>query len=116
MTDPIEPTPPVSALRRLLRRAGGGGTALVKVERDRSDPGATPNLPVVAATPLGEPREPEAAAAAFAAHVMGQGGVKRGLRGGDETLDRARSTYLSTEYSGPADRRPRRGKIAKTEI
>jgi len=116
MTDPIEPTSPVSALRRLLRRTGSAGTSLVTTTSGPSDRGATPNLPVLAATPLSEPREPEAAAAAFAAQVMGQGGIKRGLRGGDETLQRARGAYLETEYSGPADRRIRRGRIAKTEI
>ena len=52
----------------------------------------------------------------FAAQVLGQGGQKRGLRGGPETLDRARSTYLGTEWSGPADRRPHPGQITKTEI
>jgi hypothetical protein len=57
-----------------------------------------------------------ASAAGFAAHVLGQGGQKRGLRGGPETLDRARSTYLETEWSGHADRRPRPGKVTKTEI
>ncbi|HLK24789.1 MAG TPA: hypothetical protein VKT30_09035 [Caulobacteraceae bacterium] len=54
-------------------------------------------------------------AAAFAAHVMG-GGQKRGLRGGSETLDTARHVYLETEWSGGADRRHPRGKIAKREI
>ena len=53
---------------------------------------------------------------AFAAHVMGQSGQKRGLRGGQEVLDAARSTYLGTEYSGDSDRRPRAGVIRKTEI
>ena len=47
---------------------------------------------------------------------MGQGGQKRGLRGGPETLDHARTAYLETEWSGPADRRPPPGRIAKTEI
>ena len=54
--------------------------------------------------------------AAFAAHLMGQPGQKRGLRGGQEVLDAARSTYLGTEYSGTADRRPKAGLIKKTEI
>ena len=42
--------------------------------------------------------------------------MKRGLRGGQEVLDQARSTYLSSEYSGQADRRPRAGQVKKTEI
>jgi hypothetical protein len=47
---------------------------------------------------------------------MGQSGQKRGLRGGQEVLDTARSTYLGTEYSGPADRRPPTGLLKKTNI
>lgn len=54
--------------------------------------------------------------AAFAAHLMGQVGQKKGLRGGQEVLNAARSTYLGTEYSGPADRRPKAGLIKKTNI
>ncbi|ALL15168.1 hypothetical protein [Caulobacter henricii] len=54
--------------------------------------------------------------ATFAAHLMGQSGQKRGLRGGQEVLDSARSTYLGTEYSGEADRRPATGLLKKTQI
>jgi len=57
-----------------------------------------------------------AAAAAFAAQMLGQDGQKRGLRGGPETLEKARATYLGAEWSGSADRRPKAGRIAKTEI
>jgi hypothetical protein len=51
----------------------------------------------------------------FEAQML-SGGEKRGLRGGPETLDRAKSTYLKSEYSGPNDRRPRPGRVTKTEI
>ncbi len=53
--------------------------------------------------------------AIFAAQVL-SGGEKRGLRGGPETLERAKTTYLKSEYSGPNDRRPRPGLVTKTEI
>ncbi|MFZ0269876.1 hypothetical protein [Caulobacter sp.] len=69
--------------------------------------------------PQAPPRQPQSRRnpyAAFAAHLMGQTGQKRGLRGGQEVLDTARSTYLGTEFSGPADRRPKAGLIKKTEI
>ena len=66
--------------------------------------------------PAPPPPPRRGAFATFAAHIMGQTGQKRGLRGGQEVLDAARSTYLGTEYSGPADRRPRAGLIKKTEI
>ena len=114
MTDPIIPARPVNALRRLMRRIGG--TELARIA-ESADQGATPNLPAVIVTPVTEQPDPvDVTGAAYAAQVMGQGGQKRGLRGGAEILDRARSTYLETEYSGPADRRIRRGRIAKTEI
>jgi hypothetical protein len=66
--------------------------------------------------PRQEPPPRREGFAAFAAHVMGQPGQKRGLRGGQEVLDAARSTYLGTEYSGPADRRPQTGLLRKTKI
>jgi hypothetical protein len=62
------------------------------------------------------PRSKRAALAAVAAQLMGQGGQKRGLRGGQETLDKARSAYLEAEWSGHSDRRLRTGRITKTEI
>jgi len=54
--------------------------------------------------------------AALHAHLLGQEGQKRGLRGGPEVLEKARASYLEAEYSGPRDRRPRKGRITKTEI
>jgi hypothetical protein len=53
---------------------------------------------------------------AFDAQMLTQGSVKRGLRGGKEVLDAARSTYLKTEWSGPSDRRPPEGLFTKTKI
>jgi hypothetical protein len=54
--------------------------------------------------------------AAFEAQILGQPGIKRGLRGGQPVLDHARSAYLEAEYSGPADRRPPSGVITKRDI
>jgi hypothetical protein len=53
--------------------------------------------------------------ATYAAQLL-SGGEKRGLRGGPETLERAKSTYLKSEYSGSNDRRPTPGRVTKTEI
>lgn len=44
------------------------------------------------------------------------GGENRGLKGGQNLLERAKKTYMKTEYSGPHDRRPSPGIIKKTEI
>jgi hypothetical protein len=52
----------------------------------------------------------------FAAHLLGQDGQKRGLRGGAPVLDRARAAYLGAEYSGENDRRPPSGLIVRKAI
>ena len=91
---------------------------------DRRAGGDSQNLPVVIGPPSDAVAEPAptatsakaAVAAAFAAQMLGQDGQKRGLRGGPETLEKARATYLGAEWSGSADRRPKAGRIAKTEI
>jgi hypothetical protein len=67
------------------------------------------------AAPGPDLRDQLAGFATFAAQVLGQPGQKRGLRGGPETLEKARTAYLEAEYSGPADRRLSIGKISKTE-
>src|SRR5262249_36603113 len=69
-----------------------------------------------------EPSEPletklrKGGSASFAAQILGQGGQKRGLKGGPETLGRGRATYRGAEWPGRADRRPRPGRITKTEV
>ncbi len=83
------------------------------------------SLPIVAGPVVDHPREkPRRKAtpvdvdgddATFAAQMI-SGGEKRGLRGGPETLERAKTTYLKSEYSGPNDRRPRPGQVTRTEI
>ncbi len=105
--------PPRSPSRRRNIRRGGP-------QDRRADAEARANLPArivsagsisVAASKAGLDQVAE-----FAAQLMGQKGQKRGLRGGPETLDKARSTYLGAEWSGLADRRPQAGRITKTEI
>jgi hypothetical protein len=76
--------------------------------------------PEVTGAPAAVPEEPAKAEpvmdAAFEAQVLGQPGVKRGLRGGQPVLDHARAAYLGAEYSGPADRRPPSGVVARKDI
>ena len=114
MTDPIRPIRSVSGVNRLLPvSAASRARPYAAQAADNLDQ----NLPVPVVTPVVEELGPQQVSeAAYAAQIMGQGGQKRGLRGGRETLDRARSTYLETEYSGPADRRIAIGRITKTEI
>ncbi len=63
-----------------------------------------------------EKSEASGATAAFAAQLLGQPGIKRGLKGGPEVIDGACSAYLETEYLGSGERRIPKGVIAKREI
>ena len=78
---------------------------------DRTAGAESARAPAIVA-PIAKPQSDPA----FDAQMLTQGTVKRGLRGGKEVLDAARSTYLKTEWSGPADRRPPEGLFTKTKI
>lgn len=107
MNGPIDP----------IRRAQAARRALPAPRDDRPETDGEEDVTFVRDEQPAPPPPPRRGAfATFAAHLMGQSGQKRGLRGGQEVLDAARSTYLGTEYSGPADRRPKAGLIKKTEI
>ena len=113
MTDPNGFVPRSPSRRAVTRRSGAS---------ERRADGGSQNLPAVIPTPAETSRSPVPSAASplkpaiFAAQLLGQDGQKRGLRGGPETLDKARASYLEAEWSGPADRRPPAGRITKTEI
>jgi hypothetical protein len=115
MSDAI---PPVGAAGGApgVRRIGARAIDETGVGRDADEDAAGLPMVIDPEPRPAPPRSKRAAFAAFAAQIMGQGGQKRGLRGGQETLDKARSAYLETEWSGPADRRLRTGRITKTEI
>ena len=99
------------ASRRAGRRATDPAVGPVEATRQTS-PGA--NLPV----PVGPAQTVETAppAGPIEAQLLGQESQKRGLRGGPPVLNQARSAYLGAEYSGAANRRPKPGVVARTEI
>lgn len=112
MTGPIDPARPFGDRRQSSRRAEDA------LRATEAAPDGGTNLPVVIeqteqATP---PPPHKDSYAAFAAHLYGQTGQRRGLKGGQPVLDAARAAYLEAEYSGPADRRPPKGLLKKTEI
>lgn len=117
MSERIDPVRAVGDRRVWIRRDGDRDGAHASAS-EAPETSCEPGLPVVAAPPAPEQPDPRERSGfvAFVAQVLGQPGQKRGLRGGPETLERARSAYLETEWSGPADRRPARGKITKTEV
>lgn len=53
--------------------------------------------------------------AAFDAHLLGQDGRRRGLKGGPPMLKAARAAYLEAEYSGAEDRRAPVGGATRAE-
>ena len=113
MTDPVRPSSVVQDRRegdrrRALRRAKADGDGRDLVPIDPVEDHAAPS-------PSPSPKS-DANPSAFDAQMLGQDGIKRGLRGGQEVLGKARSTYLSSEYAGPGDRRPKPGQVRKTEI
>ena len=63
--------------------------------------------PAAAADPAGSPVD---------AQLLGQPGARRGLREGAPALLRARSAYLSTEWSGGDDRRPEPGLLVRDRL
>jgi hypothetical protein len=112
MTERLDPTRPYGDRRQFDRRREDRD-APVSPEAE-----ATSNLPVpVSGVHAHEHTSPPPldGQAAFAAQLLGQPGVKRGLKA-PGTVETARSAYLETEYSGPADRRPPKGLIKKTAI
>lgn len=114
MSEPIDPARPVNAERRRTARRHVDPPPPPSIEGERV------NFPAVIAAQSPSPGEPSPARAEgpaiYAAQIMGQDGQKRGLRGGAPVLNQARSAYLATEYSGPSDRRPSRGRVTRTEI
>ena len=107
MTDrvpPVKRAPKTEPIRR--------GRALVVLRRKMEEyaAGMEPREDADPPTPERKP-----GGAAVQAHLLGEG-QRRGLKGGPEVLEKARSTYLNMEYSGRFDRRPRKGRITKTDV
>ena len=119
MTDGVRPIPGIPPIdRRSAERRSG---------QRRAPKEARPGKALVATEAPIDPAEPAdrattardinaAPASAFAAQMIGQGGQRKGIRGGPTLMDAARSTYLGAEYSGEMDRRPAPGKVGKTEV
>jgi hypothetical protein len=101
---PIDPIRPVRLIRRERPKAEAEAAPQPTVN-------VTVNIAPAAAAPAGAYASPTSAEA----HLIAQSARTRGLRGGQQVLQTARSAYLETEFSGPNDRRTRAGRITKTE-
>ena len=101
-----------------IRRAGVARRAARAEEADEAEKPVRSNLPVPVDAPRTIPpvAERPQGAAAFEAQLIGQDGAKRGLKAGPELFEKAKSTYVRTEWSGAKDRRARKGRITRTEV
>lgn len=110
MTGPVGPVDRARGAAAPKRRKTSAAKGGAKAEQPAktTEPPAAPAVSPKPAKPHPDP--------VFAAQLMGQFGQKKGLKGGKVVLDQARSTYLGTEYSGRADRRPPKGRLGKTEV
>ena len=116
MTSPIDPSRSVPVERRQQdRRERQRRQAQAEAGAPAEDADAA-NLPSVAGPQTADPKGPHGSAAALAAQLLGQGGQKRGLKGGPPVLTGARAAYLEAEWSGPNDRRKPAGRITRTKI
>jgi hypothetical protein len=104
MSDPIDPVQGVERRKDARRKSDRRQAS----DRRKSKALVTNTPPAAAANGSG--------GSAFAAQMIGQGGHKRGLRGGQPVLKAARTAYLEAEWSGGADRRRPAGRTAKTDV
>ena len=110
MASPIDPIRPGRPSRRTAKAQGQGHADAQPIEDIE-------NLPVPVGPARTIPRSPvDKGDATFAAHLMGQEGQKRGLRGGPPVINAANTTYNRTEWSGEKDRRTAKGKTTKTDV
>ncbi len=105
---PIGSLGPLGGPHRIRRRGVAGAAA-----PGAQDPVQAPSGPEAPAPipPIAGPPED-----ALSAHLMGQAGSAEGAADPANSARQAHSTYMAVEWSGPQDRRTRRGRIAKTEI
>ena len=78
-------------------------------------PSETLRLPGPGPAEAGRP-SPRGTGSRVDAQLLGQAGARRGLREGSPALVRARAAYLSTEWSGDDDRRPKPGLLVRGRL
>jgi hypothetical protein len=107
-------TDPIQSVRRSppSKRIRGGRRVddPAVTEQPEAAAGPAPAAPVPAATP-----DPGQSPPVISAQILGQSDTAE-TGAPAKTAGKAHAAYLGVEWSGPADRRNRQGRIAKTEI
>jgi hypothetical protein len=109
--------PPIGSVHgprgaRRIRRKRTGESAPAP---DAGFTGAAEGVDAAAPVPPGG-LDPEHAAPAVSAQLMGQSDSAEGAAPAKSAARRAARAYLEVEWSGRHDRRTRRGRIAKTDV
>ena len=97
--------------KRVRRKRTGESAPASAAGRAEAMEGAEAAAPI----PPGD-LPPEHAAGVVSAQLMGQTDSAESAAPAKSTARRAASAYLKVEWSGPHDRRNRRGRIAKTDV
>jgi hypothetical protein len=101
---------PRSAKRVRRKRAQNSAAASAAARMEPSE-----GVEAAAPIPPGD-LGPQHAAPAVSAQLMGQSDSAEGAAPAKSAMRRAHGAYLEVEWSGPHDRRTRRGRIAKTDV
>ncbi len=108
MSRPIQPTARYGGMKAVR----GKRAAEAAKRAEQPQPAAAPEA-VAPVPPTGI--NPDDAPPAISAQILGQGEAAENA-GAANIAGKARAVYLGVEWSGPADRRNRSGKIAKTDV
>jgi hypothetical protein len=107
-------TDPIQSVRRspASKRVRGGRRVDDPSAAQKAEAAAAPEsaAPIQAATP-----DPGDSPPVISAQILGQSDTAETAAPAN-SAQKARAAYLGVEWSGPADRRNRQGRIAKTEI
>jgi hypothetical protein len=108
VTDPIQPVRRTGAVKRIQGRDGVGDTT--GAQRAEAVGAVAPAAPTAPLSP-----DPRQSPPVLSAQILGQSDTAE-TAAPAKTARAARAAYLNVEWSGAADRRNRRGRIAKTDI
>lgn len=112
MASPIDSVGGAGGVRRMRRkRRGAGAEATSAAEPPEESHAAAPAAPVPPLASTSREGPP-----ALSAQLIGQSGPAEDAASANSAALQARNAYLQVEYSGPYDRRTRRGHIAKTDV
>ena len=108
MSRAIQRTGRFGGIKSVRGKRGAESAPRGEAAKPASGPEAAAPIPPTGANP-------DEAPPVISAHILGQSHTAETASPAN-IAGKARAAYLDVEWSGPADRRNRQGKIAKTEI